>query len=163
MKKVNLLLVILSLMLVFSSCEKKMYIMKIYYIENALDSEIYLSYDNKNKNNTRIPIKLEQNGYKYKYIYHYYLINEDESSVKLDNMEFEFVVEYKDKLYTITNENMEGPSWSKNYYRDTNLDAEGSTNLEYNGSLMRNLHFTTEAYVFSITDEFMESLTPDEE
>lgn len=161
MKKTNLLLVILSLMLVFSSCEKNIYIKKAYYIENALDSEIYLSYDNKSNNNTPAPIELGQNDYKV--FYYYYLIDEDESSVKLDNMEFKFMVKYKDKLYTITNENTDGPSWSKNYNRDTNLDYEGITNLEFDSTIIKNLHYTTESYVFTITDEFVASLTPDEE
>ena len=54
MKKINLLLVVFNLMLIFSACEKETYIKYDYYIENASNSEIYLSYNNK-YNNDSIP------------------------------------------------------------------------------------------------------------
>ena len=66
MKKINLLLVVFNLMLIFSACEKETYIKYDYYIENASNSEIYLSYNYK-YNNDSIPFfKLEQNDYETK-------------------------------------------------------------------------------------------------
>ena len=136
------------------------YIKKIYYIENASNNEIYLSYDNKYNNNS-IERKLEPNHYDA--LYSYYIIDTDESSSKFDDMEFKFIIEYKNKHYTITKENINGPTWSENYHRNTNLDHEGCTNLDLGDSVMKNLHYNSESYIFTITDEFMATLTPNEE
>ncbi len=159
MKKINLLLVVFNLMLIFSACEKETYIKYDYYIENASNSEIYLSYNNK-YNNDSIPFfKLEQNDYES--FYAYYIIDENEVPSILDNMEFEFTLKHNDKFYTITKENIDGPTWARNYNRNTNLDYEGSTNLDYEGSIKK-LHYNCESYVFTITDEFIATLTPNQ-
>lgn len=152
MKKANFLLVVLSVVFVFSSCEKESYIKKIYYIENALDSKIYVAYDYPHNGYALPIVKIGPNDYDA--FHSNYIIDGDESGATLDNLAFEFDIEYKNKHYTVTKENLDGPSWSKNYHRDINLDYEASN---------ANIHYTTESYVFAITDEFMASLTPDEE
>ena len=95
---------------------------------------------------------IELKQYDYEEVFSYFVDNGEESSI--ENAKLNFIVKYKDKYYTITKENLNGPNWSKNYRKDAYLDyKEYPSKSQYNH----------EAYVFSITDEFMESLTPDEE
>lgn len=150
MKKINLLLVICSLMLIFTSCENEPYTINSYFIENASTSEIYLSKKYEFNEHSSPFIELKQ--YDYEEVFSYFVDNGEESSI--ENAKLNFIVKYKDKYYTITKENLNGPNWSKNYRKDAYLDyKEYPSKSQYNH----------EAYVFSITDEFMESLTPDEE
>lgn len=150
MKKLNLLLVICSLMLIFTSCEYEPYTINSYFIENASTSEIYLSKKYKFEEHSSPFVELKQ--YDYKEVFSYIVANGEESSI--ENAKLDFIVKYKDKYYTITKDNLNGPNWSKNYRKDAYRDyKEYPSKSQYNH----------EAYVFSITDEFMASLTPDEE
>ena len=149
MKKINLLLVICSLMLIFTSCENEPYTINSYFIENASTSELYLSKKHEFNEHSSPFIELKQ--YDYEEVFSYFVDNGEESLI--ENTKLNFIVKYKDKYYTITKENLNGPNWSRNYRKDAYLDyKEYPSKSQYNH----------EAYVFSITDEFMESLTPDE-
>lgn len=150
MKKINLLLAICGLMFVFSACDYTPTVKKVYFIKNASESVIYLS-KTRDLNSLSSPF-IELKQYDYEEVYSYYVLDEDKYS-ELDINELIFILKYKDKYYTITKENIDGPSLSANYFKDVYLDyKEYPSKSQYN----------CEAYVFTITDEFMASLTPDE-
>ncbi len=150
MKKINLLLALCGLMFIFSACENEPYTMNVFFIENASESKVYLSHKYEYRDYSSPFVELQQCDKKK--VYSYLIINGEESSI--DNAELVFILKYKDKYYTITKENIDGPNWSKNYRKDVYLDyKEYPSKSQYN----------CEAYVFTITDEFMASLTPDEE
>ena len=150
MKKINLLLALCGLMFIFSACENEPYTMNVFFIENASESKVYLSHKYEYRDYSSPFVELQQCDKKK--VYSYLIINGVESSI--DNAELVFILKYKDKYYTITKENIDGPNWSKNYRKDVYLDyKEYPSKSQYN----------CEAYVFTITDEFMASLTPDEE
>ena len=111
MKRTNLLLTILSIIFIFSACEKETYIKKIYYIENASNNEIYLSYDNKYNNNS-IERKLEPNHYDA--LYSYYIIDTDESSSKFDDMEWHSM--QSNTLLTVNNRSWRTATHHQCYY-----------------------------------------------
>ena len=147
MKKFNLFFILVcAITVLFSSCDREMNYLKVdkYYIENATLDNIYLS------------ISLDST-------YSSFFRLEPYSRMELNDMHSSFVdylkrepesCKFKLKIdgvdYILDNKSQNSPIFLNNYHRDRYLDDTYLIN-KYNVA-------DVDAYVFSITDEYVESL-----